>query len=142
MHKQDDSAMSKIYQIHVSEIDTFLNEFVAKLKGGEILALEGPLGAGKTTFTQALGKKLGVTKKITSPTYILLQSFPGKLPSKKAVTLHHLDLYRTKDYKEVQALGIEEFWSLPDSITVIEWADKIKNKLPKNTIYVNFAQQN
>jgi tRNA threonylcarbamoyladenosine biosynthesis protein TsaE len=92
MHKQDDSAMSKIYQIHVSEIDTFLNEFVAKLKGGEILALEGPLGAGKTTFTQALGKKLGVTKKITSPTYILLQSFPGKLPSKKAVTLHHLDL--------------------------------------------------
>lgn len=138
MHKQGDPAMSKIYQIHVSEIDSFLDRFVPTLNGGEILALEGPLGAGKTTFTQALGKKLGVTKKITSPTYILLQSFPGKLPSKKAVTLHHLDLYRTNSFAECQALGLAEFWGKNETITVIEWADKIAKDLPKKTIVIRF----
>ena len=138
MHKQDDSAMLKTYQIHVSEIDSFLDGFLPKLSGGEILALEGPLGAGKTTFTQALGKKLGVTKKITSPTYILLQSFPAKLPSKKAITFYHLDLYRTNSFAECEALGLAEFWGNSNTITAIEWADKITKFLPKKTIVISF----
>lgn len=131
------------YHINLKEIDKTAGQISQGLQGGEILALIGPLGSGKTTFTKALAKNLGIKQTIPSPTFTLLQHFKGITPTdKKVVHLYHLDLYRTKDYKEVQALGIEEFWSLPDSITVIEWADKIKNKLPKNTIYVNFAQQN
>lgn len=110
------------------------------LRGGEILALFGDLGAGKTTLTQKLGKLLGIQKRITSPTYILLQEFQGELTTRKAkqpITLYHLDLYRTNGFLETKALGLPEFWGKPNTLTVIEWADKIESYLPpENTIKI------
>ena len=113
---------------------------IAKLlRGGEILALIGPLGAGKTTFTKALGKALKIKQKITSPTFVLLQSFPFKLKTKKELWMYHLDLYRTKNFNEVKALGLLEVWGRKDTITLIEWADKIKKYLPKDTKIIRFV---
>lgn len=113
------------------------------LAGGEVLALIGDLGSGKTTFTKLLAKQLAITKPVPSPTFPLLQTFQGTLPkNKKTITLYHLDLYRTKTWKEVSALGIEEFWQQPNTITIIEWAEKIEKHLPKNTLYVYFSEKN
>lgn len=113
-----------------------LAEKVAKtLQGGEILALVGTLGAGKTTFTKALLKALKVKEEATSPTFVLM--IPYEIP-KRNLILYHIDLYRIKEYKEVEALGIPDLWNKNDSIFVIEWADKIKEQLPLNTTFIQF----
>lgn len=138
---QIQAEMEHKYSLNISEIDSFLPRFVHNLKGSEIIALVGDLGAGKTTFTQKLGKLLGIPKPITSPTYILLQEFTGRLTNPKLkdqkVTLYHLDLYRTTSFAEAENLGLIEFWGQPQTLTVIEWADKISPHLPKNTITIN-----
>ncbi len=108
-----------------------LAKAVAKtLKGGEILALSGELGAGKTTFTKLLFKELGIKSRIVSPTFILMVPYihDGK-------TYYHLDLYRTNSIKEVQGLGLEELWEKKNNIFVIEWAERIKKYLPKKTVF-------
>jgi tRNA threonylcarbamoyladenosine biosynthesis protein TsaE len=105
------------------------------IKGGEVFALIGELGAGKTTFTKALGKALGVTRNIPSPTFVMIQEFP--IPKSKPKFLYHLDLYRTKNFTEVESLGITQWWGHPETITVIEWADKILKNLPANTTIIH-----
>ena len=128
------------HNLHISEINTFVGKFVKTLKGGEVIALIGDLGSGKTTFTKALAKSLGVKKPITSPTYILLQEFKGILPlKKKPVTLYHLDLYRTNSFVECEHLGLTEFWETPKTLTIIEWADKIFEHLPKKAIIIHLS---
>lgn len=128
------------HNLNITELDSFLKTFAKQLRGGEIIALIGDLGAGKTTLTQKLGKLLKIKKRITSPTYILLQEFQGLLPNTKLasreVTVHHLDLYRTEGFAETKALGLPEFWGKPGTITIIEWADKIIDHLPPNTIKI------
>jgi tRNA threonylcarbamoyladenosine biosynthesis protein TsaE len=126
------------YTLTVKEAGVLAMELGPKLNGGEILALCGPLGAGKTTFTQALGKQLKVKHKITSPTFTLMHQYPGRLKDGTRIHLLHLDLYRTKNFTEIKALGLTDFWNDKSTITVIEWADKIKKYLPKKTIIIKF----
>ena len=104
-----------------------------KLKPGDVVALYGNLGSGKTTFTKGIGKGLGVkdSKRINSPTFVLIKEYDGKIP------LYHLDLYRMDDLKEIENLAIEEY-IYGNGITVIEWAEKIKSILPENHISVKF----
>jgi tRNA threonylcarbamoyladenosine biosynthesis protein TsaE len=104
------------------------------------LALIGPLGSGKTTFSQALAKELKVKDVVSSPTFVIMNQYRGRL-GKKAAHLLHLDLYRTKSLKEVKALGLMEMWGQPDTVTIIEWADKIKKILPKNSIFIKFRHE-
>lgn len=128
------------HELHISEINSFVEKFAKTLKGGEVVALIGDLGSGKTTFTKALAKTLGIKRAVTSPTYILLQEFNGILPlNKQPVTLYHLDLYRTNSFIECQHLGLTEFWEKPKTITIIEWADKISEHLPKKTIIIRLS---
>lgn len=118
-------------------------KLIAKtIKGGEILALSGSLGSGKTTFTKALAKELGVKQTVTSPTFVLMQEYKTgkKSVNKTPLWLYHLDLYRTKNFAEVSGLGLKEVWGRPEVVTVIEWADKISTHLPKNTIRINFTR--
>ena len=131
--------MQKI-KINLTEAEKYASKMAKQLKGGEVIALIGELGAGKTTFTKALGKALGISRNIPSPTFVMMQEFAtkkiSKAPNKKPITLYHLDLYRTKNFAEVESLGITEWWGHPETITVMEWADKINSHLPKNTIYI------
>lgn len=112
-------------------------EIAKTLKGGEILALSGPLGAGKTTFVKALAKALGIKQNVKSPTFTLMQVFRFTLQKKPAI-LYHLDIYRLNEAKDAEALGITENWGKKDTVTVIEWADKIKNSLPSHTQFLEF----
>ena len=130
--------MQSTFKASLKTLDKLANEMARDLKGGEILALVGDLGAGKTTFTQKLAKKLKVKAGVLSPTFVLMNLFKAQLKNGRKITLYHLDLYRTKSFAEVKALGITEFWGHKNSVTVIEWADKIKKHLPKNATIVYF----
>lgn len=106
----------------------------ASLTGGEVIALTGNLGAGKTTFVQGVAQGLGIDDRVTSPTFILMKSY-----SNPSLTLYHLDMYRLEDNfdEEVRGLGLKDIWGKPDTVVIIEWADKIKHLLPTNTRFIN-----
>lgn len=132
--------MKLSYNIKLPDIKTAAWGISKQLKGGEVFALIGPLGSGKTAFARALGKQLKVRQKMTSPTFTLLHIFPAILGQKKhAVTLFHLDLYRLKNFREVKTLGLPEIWGKKNTVTLIEWANKIKKYLPKKTIFLHFS---
>jgi tRNA threonylcarbamoyladenosine biosynthesis protein TsaE len=102
-----------------------------KLKGGEIIALEGDLGAGKTTFVKGLAKAFGIKQHVTSPTFVLMKIYECRNPKSEIRNLVHVDCYRLDEPQELFYLGIEEYLNKPDTIIVIEWADKIKGYLKK-----------
>jgi len=121
-----------------SETVKFAKQLASKLRGGQIIALQGDLGAGKTTLTKFLAKELGVKKHITSPTFVLMKVYPINKPSLSITKLVHVDCYRLEDPQELFYLGIEEYLNHEGRLVVIEWADKIKNYLNKfkNIIWI------
>lgn len=127
---------SKIIHIRLDDIQGLVKKMSGKLHGGEIIALAGPLGAGKTTFVKSLGKALGIRRRITSPTFTLMQDFAIPNSRGRTLTLLHLDLYRTKNFREVKNLGITELWGAKNTITCIEWADKIKRHVPRHATWI------
>ena len=116
-----------------SETMLIAEKLAKGLKPGDIIALSGDLGSAKTTFTKGIGKGLGVkdSRRINSPTFVLIKEYDGKMP------LYHLDLYRLDALKEIENLAIEEY-IYGKGVTVIEWAEKIKCLLPKKHISVEF----
>ena len=88
----------------------------ALLKAGDLIMLDGPLGAGKTTFTQGIAHGMGVSERITSPTYVIAVTHRTPAP---APDLVHVDAYRLADYDELDDLDLDS--ALEDSVLVIEW---------------------
>ena len=111
-----------------------------KIKGGDIIALTGPLGAGKTTFAQYFAAALGVMKNVKSPSFNIMHIHKIKNPLKsKVLFLCHLDCYRLINSKELEIIGLDDWLGDKKTITIIEWADKIRNLLPPQTIWINFT---
>jgi tRNA threonylcarbamoyladenosine biosynthesis protein TsaE len=113
------------------ETQKIAGEIAKGLKAGDVLALFGDLGAGKTTFVQGIAQGLGVESRIISPTFIILRTYP--LKSKK---FYHVDLYRIENEKEVEEIGLKEILKEKKDIVAIEWAEKIQNILPDERINV------
>lgn len=104
-----------------------------------VLALQGDLGGGKTTFAQGLARGLGVKDKILSPTFVLMRKFKVKsLKPERAGYFYHIDCYRIQKPDEVLGLGWKEIISNPQNIVVIEWAEKIKKLLPRDAFWLKF----
>jgi len=97
---------------------------------GAVVALTGELGAGKTCFIQGLVRGLGVTGRATSPTFVLINQYPGRVP------VYHVDAYRTESLTELMDLGLLELLG-GGGVTVIEWADKLESLLPPEAIHVH-----
>lgn len=114
-------------------------DFAKKLKGGEVLALYGDLGSGKTTFVQGLAAGLGIDRQIISPTFIIMRTYTADTQKSKRKVFYHVDLYRISNSDEVQSLGLLEFMGDPQTIVAIEWPDKIENLLPENRIDITFT---
>lgn len=97
---------------------------------GDVVALTGPLGAGKTTFVQGLaqGMEVPADRHVASPTFALVNQHPGRVP------LVHVDFYRIKDPSELPELGIEEAYD--QAATAIEWAERFPEWLPADTLHV------
>jgi tRNA threonylcarbamoyladenosine biosynthesis protein TsaE len=105
-----------------------------------VLALEGDLGGGKTTFLQGFAKALGIRDKILSPTFVIMKKF--KIPARKKLffkNFYHFDCYRTQNEKDILALGFLEIISDPSNIVAVEWSEKIKKILPSSAIKIKFG---
>lgn len=115
-----------------NELDTrkFGTELAKKLKPGDVIALIGDLGTGKTTLTKSIAEGLGITEMITSPTFTIVQEYSsGRLP------LYHFDVYRISDPEEMYELGYEEYF-FGQGVCVVEWADQIEELIPEGSIVI------
>lgn len=113
-------------------------EIVAvKSNHARVIALSGNLGAGKTTFIQGFAYALGIMMPITSPTFVLMKMYT--LEKKKYLKhLIHIDAYRIETPQEFDHLGFRELLNNKDAVILVEWADRIKKLLPKDTTWVTF----
>jgi tRNA threonylcarbamoyladenosine biosynthesis protein TsaE len=103
-----------------------------------VLALSGTLGAGKTTFTQILAKKLRITDVVNSPTYVIMKKYECADDDTSLFTnLYHIDAYRIEDQDEMRVLGFEKILKEPDALVCIEWGERIKELLPTHTVYMH-----
>ena len=119
----------------IEDTKKFASKLAKSLKGGEVIALVGELGAGKTYFTKFIAEALGVDPAdVTSPTYIYWRQYKGK-----KLKINHFDMYRIESEKEVDSLGLEEALTEDNSITVIEWADKVREVIPEDAIWIEIV---
>lgn len=102
------------------------------LTGGEIIALVGELGSGKTVFVKGLAAGLGVEEQVISPSFVLVREYRARFP------LYHLDFYRINNIREIINIGFEEYLNKEKAVVVIEWADKVDSLLPKERLAINF----
>lgn len=121
--------MIKIYsssEQNTAEIARILGSL---LKGGEVIALNGELGAGKTAFTKGIALGLDIKEYITSPTFALVNEYSGRLP------LYHFDVYRINDEDELIEIGFEDY-IFSDGVSVVEWSSLVPNIMPADKISV------
>ncbi|QKS70203.1 tRNA (adenosine(37)-N6)-threonylcarbamoyltransferase complex ATPase subunit type 1 TsaE [Paenalkalicoccus suaedae] len=107
--------------IEVRETEAFADKLGGLLKPGDLVTLSGDLGAGKTTFTKALAKALGVTKNVNSPTFTIMKEYRGYVP------FYHMDAYRLED--SFEDLGLDEYFE-GEGVTIVEWPEMIEEQLP------------
>ena len=100
------------------------------LKGKMVVCLNGDLGAGKTTITKSIARGMGIKAIVTSPTFTIVNEYKGN------PCLYHIDTYRLTEGIDTDYLGFDEYF-YSDGVTIIEWADKIKNSLPEEYLNIN-----
>ena len=105
-----------------------------ELAAGDVVALIGDLGTGKTCFTQGIARALDVSEEycITSPTFTLINEYPGR------INLYHMDMYRISDARETLDMGFEDYLT-GEGICVVEWAEKIAHMLPEEAVFVHIT---
>ncbi len=112
------------------ETRQFAERVGAYLQAGDLLLLEGTLGAGKTTFTQGLARGLGVAGVVNSPTFTIVKEYAGRLP------LYHLDVYRVGE--DIDSIGIDDYL-FGEGVCVVEWASLIESVLPAEHLTITLA---
>jgi len=110
----------------------FGREYAASLQSGDVIALIGDLGSGKTCLIRGICQGLDVKEEVTSPTFVLINEYLGRCP------VYHFDFYRLEKPQEVLNLGIDDYLT-DDSICLIEWADRALSILPKRRIEIRLA---
>lgn len=130
--------------------EALANEILKRQAGKKaiVLALEGDLGGGKTTFTQGLARGLKIKGQITSPSFVLIKNYriaPPQSPSyigggrrEGLKNFYHIDCYRLNKPWQLQELGLEEIISAPKNLVVIEWAERVEEILPEDKIVIKF----
>lgn len=112
-------------EAYKEEVERFTKTLVPQEKKATVLTLSGELGAGKTTFVRALGKTLGLVEHITSPTFVLMKTYPlSGRESQGFSTLIHVDAYRLKDGEELGALGLSDYLENPTCLLLLEWPER------------------
>lgn len=128
------TAMKKTYLLKTEEDTRKLGALLADgAKPGDVIALTGDLGLGKTTLTKAIAARLGVSQEITSPTFTIMAQYEGgRFP------FYHFDVYRVHEEDELFEIGFQEYLD-GGGLCVIEWADLVENLLPGRTLWVRLA---
>ena len=130
-------SVHQIRLTNLQETAEFAQELARLAKPGDVICLDGDLGAGKTALTQQIAKGLEVPSScyVTSPTFTILQEYPGRMP------LYHMDFYRLSDETEVEDLGFEEFFYL-SGLTVIEWSVIGGSLIPDTRLLLTMTIEN
>jgi tRNA threonylcarbamoyladenosine biosynthesis protein TsaE len=122
----------------VQETIAAAQTFARLLRRGDIVALYGDLGSGKTQFVKGACKALHAAASVVSPTFVILHRYEGCDSAGKELLIYHVDLYRIQSPNEIYDLGYEEFFG-GEGITFVEWADKLGALLPKRRYEVHCA---
>lgn len=132
--------MEKITLKNLGDTQKLAQRIAKSVSGGEVIALVGDLGAGKTTFAKAFAGAFGVdVNKVTSPTFVLMKEYSfGKKQQGTLKKIIHIDAYRLPNGQALLDIGVSEYFNNPEAVTVIEWADRVADILPKNTIRLEF----
>jgi tRNA threonylcarbamoyladenosine biosynthesis protein TsaE len=104
---------------------------------GSLLLLSGDIGAGKTTFVQGLARPLQTGDQIQSPTFTIVSEHAGTSADGQPLRLYHIDLYRLEGVGDLDSVGLDEYLSDPDGITVIEWPERGRDWLPKEYLLID-----
>lgn len=124
--------IKRVFVLHaVDGWDRVVDAILPKLKPGTIIALSGPLGAGKTTFVQHLARRLGAHRPVVSPTFALMRAYKLHPANKKLSRLIHVDAYRLNNIRDMQTLNLDEELREPGAIMAIEWPQNVKRWLQK-----------
>ena len=125
--------MEKLFPItELSQTESIAKQLAEQLEKGDVLALYGDLGTGKTHFTKRLCHYFDVQENVSSPSFVIMNEYCGKLP------VFHFDFYRLASEEEVFELGISDI--LEEGITIIEWPELAIEWLPPKTIHLHFTQ--
>jgi tRNA threonylcarbamoyladenosine biosynthesis protein TsaE len=115
-----------------SETESVGRDFAEGLRAGNVIALVGPLGAGKTQFVKGLVAGIGAPVAVTSPTFTLVHEYTGgRLP------VYHFDFFRLEERQSVRRLGLDEYF-FGEGISVVEWADKFPDLIPADARWISF----
>jgi tRNA threonylcarbamoyladenosine biosynthesis protein TsaE len=114
------------------ETESFGRQVAGNVKPGDVLALTGGLGSGKTRFVKGLVAAVGATTPATSPTFTLIHEYSGgRLP------IYHFDFFRVEDRQAAERLGLDEYF-FGDGVSVIEWADRFPDLIPQTARWISF----
>lgn len=119
-----------------TETKKFATDVAQTLKKGDVIALAGDLGTGKTTLSKYIAEALGITETITSPTFTIVQEYhSGRLP------LYHFDVYRVDDIEEMYRIGYEEYF-YGEGVCIVEWADIVEEIIPEDAkvIFIEYGE--
>ena len=131
--KSEHREEKKILLRSLQEVTEYGMHLGQEASPGQIIALTGDLGAGKTTLTKAIAKGLGIEAVVTSPTFTIVKEYrSGRLP------LFHFDVYRIGDIDEMYELGYEEYF-FGEGVCVVEWADLIEDLIPDEALWISIA---
>ncbi len=125
--------------INPESTETFGFQLGQKLNGGDIVALHGDLGSGKTVLARGIARGLGVTEPVASPTYTIVQEYTGR-----QWALYHIDMYRIDTVEAAEAFGLEYYLSDQSAIVVVEWAERIAPLLADENVirvYLSHVEQ-
>lgn len=127
--------MEKIITRSEKETLAYGKKLAQKCRGGEIFGLIGNLGAGKTILAKGLAKGLGIKSMVNSPTFVIMKihNLRGQKNIKKFC---HIDAYRLKSAKDLEAIGALDYLNRADTVTLIEWADRVKKILPRGSTII------
>lgn len=120
-----------VYTHSEEETKAFASRLAERLQPGDVITLEGDLGAGKTTFTKGLASGLGIWRVVNSPTFTIIKEYAGDMP------LYHMDVYRLEESDE--DLGFDEYFE-GEGVTVVEWATFIEDQLPDTYITISIKR--
>lgn len=118
---------------NTQETEQFGEEVAKSLRGGDVLAITGSLGMGKTAFTRGLARGLGCRGRVTSPTFTIVNEYDGKTP------LFHFDMYRLGSSDELFDIGWDDYLAR-GGVCAVEWSERVSDALPDDTIYVDIAR--
>lgn len=126
--------MIKIRTLSTEETEKIGEKLAKKLKGTEVIALYGGMGAGKTAFVRGLSRELGVVNEVSSPTFAIVHEYSGKYK------IYHFDMFRVESWEDLYSTGFFDY--IDNGILIIEWSENIESAIPESALKITIKIEN